>query len=137
MVAEGDMEAAHSPGIGSGLESSAAAGDDGAGVADDQMIASRLGYKQELYRGVGGLGNCAIGFSGSSTWLSVLVIFTFALSTGGPGPLVWGFFISFVLNMCVVCVMGEICSAFPQVSDRTSLCVVITAIVSMTGRQCL
>jgi choline transport protein len=86
------------------------------GAADDDLIQRELGYKQELYRGVRFLGSFAIGFSNSSSWLGIVVIFQYAMTTGGPGPLVWGFLGTFAINMCVVCVMAEICSAFPQVS---------------------
>lgn len=106
--------------------------------ADDALMERQLGYKQELYRGIHGIGSWAIGFGNASSYLSVLVIFTFILTTGGPGPNVWDFFISFVLNMFVAFSMGEICSAFPQVNlksdfDASVLIVGCRPEVSTTG----
>ena len=83
-------------------------------VSDDEKILLRMGYKSELYRGLGAFSNFAFGFTEVSVLCSFVSMYSYGLTTGGSAAIVWGFLITYFFNTIVAYSMAEICSAYPS-----------------------
>ena len=83
------------------------------GIDEDRATLHRLGYAQELRRGLGGFSNFAISFSIISVLSGALLSYWLGLVTGGPRVIALGWVIVGFFSMLVGMAMGEICSAYP------------------------
>ena len=81
--------------------------------SDDDQLLKNMGYKQDLYRGVDGFMNFALGYSEVGALVSISSLVSFALMTGGPVTMVWGWIGASLMTMIVAYCMAEICSAYP------------------------
>jgi hypothetical protein len=54
-------------------------------MTDDDILLERMGYKKELYRGLGSFANFAFGFTEVAVLPSFVGLYTFGLETGGIG----------------------------------------------------
>ncbi|KAA1473239.1 APC amino acid permease [Dentipellis sp. KUC8613] len=88
------------------------AGLDGAMHGDEAELA-RMGYKQELKRDLSLLQNFGVSFSIISVITGVPSLFSYGLTTGGPGVMVWGWVVVSCFTLLVGLAMAEVCSAHP------------------------
>ena len=58
--------------------------------SDDESMLHRLGYAQELFRGMGGFQNFAISFTIISILAGCLTSYSIAYGQGGPVAITWG-----------------------------------------------
>lgn len=79
----------------------------------DEAELARLGYKQELKRGLSLLQNFGVSFSIISVITGISSLFLYGLNTGGPAVMVWGWVVVSFFTLMVGLAMGEICSAHP------------------------
>lgn len=82
-------------------------------IVDDTELLGKIGYEQELHRGMDGFMSFSIGFTEVSAVVSVTSIFSYGLSTGGPITMIWGWIITFFMTMSIALNFAEICSVFP------------------------
>ena len=80
--------------------------------ADDLQSLERLGYKQELKRGLNGFMTFAIGFSMVNVTATITVMFTFGIVTVGPVAMVWGWIIASLFTIIVSHSLAEICAVY-------------------------
>ena len=59
-------------------------------TSEDEQILHKLGYAQELFRGMGGFRNFAISFTIISILAGCLTSYTIAFEHGGPVAVTWG-----------------------------------------------
>jgi amino acid transporter len=79
----------------------------------DERALSRMGYRQELLRRLGGFSSFAIGFSVISVLTGVTSTFGDALAAGGPAGLGLGWPLVSAGTLLVALAMAELASAFP------------------------
>jgi amino acid permease (GABA permease) len=89
-------------------ESAAAARDE----ADSAELA-KLGYKQELRRGMSGFSNFAVSFSIISILAGCITSYAIALNSGGPSAINLGWPIVGIFVLTVALGMAEVCSRYP------------------------
>jgi len=82
-------------------------------LADDESILHRLGYAQELFRGMGGFRNFAISFTIISILAGCLTSYTIAFEHGGPIAVTWGWLLVGLMSTIIALSMAEIASAYP------------------------
>lgn len=83
-------------------------------IADaDAAALARLGYKQELHRGLSGFSNFAVSFSIISILAGCITSYSIAMKSGGPAAINLGWPIVGVFVLCVALAMAEVCSAYP------------------------
>jgi len=92
-------------------------------MADDVAISAqeqqdidllhKMGYAQELKRGMGGFSNFAVSFSIISILTGGITTYYLGLDAGGPFVVTLGWFVVGALTLCVGMGMAEICSAYP------------------------
>src|SRR3954463_10865825 len=80
---------------------------------DDEGLLHRLGYAQELFRGMGGFQNFAISFTIISILAGCLTSYYIAFNNGGPIAISWGWLLVGVMSTIVSLAMAEIASVFP------------------------
>src|SRR5215470_8374650 len=80
---------------------------------NDERLLHRLGYAQELFRGMGAFRNFAISFSIISILAGCLPSYFVAFHWGGPVSITWGWLIVGVFTTFVALSMAEIASAYP------------------------
>ena len=83
---------------------------------DDREAAaalSRMGYAQELLRGMGGFSSFALSFSIISVLTGVVTTYDVGIANGGPAGLGFGWPIVCVGTIIVALAMAELASAFP------------------------
>jgi amino acid transporter len=80
---------------------------------DDERLLHRLGYAQELFRGMGAFRNFAISFSIISILTGCLPSYFLAFHWGGPVSLTWGWLIVGLFTTFVALSMAEIASTYP------------------------
>ena len=85
----------------------------GESATDDERLLHRLGYAQELYRGLGGFRNFAISFAIISILAGCLPSYFLAFHWGGPVSITWGWLIVGVFTTFVALSMAEIASTYP------------------------
>jgi amino acid transporter len=79
----------------------------------DARDLERLGYAQELLRGMGGFSNFAISFSIISILTGAVTLFDYGLTMGGPLEMTLGWPLATAGTLLVALSMGELCSALP------------------------
>lgn len=79
----------------------------------DAADLARLGYKQELHRGMSGFSNFAVSFSIISILAGCITSYSIALKSGGPSAITLGWPIVGVFVLCVALAMAEVCSKYP------------------------
>src|SRR5581483_2284686 len=79
----------------------------------DTETLSRLGYAQELLRGMGGFSSFALSFSIISVLTGIVTTYDVAIGGGGPGGLGIGWPLVSVGTLVVALAMAELASAFP------------------------
>src|SRR3954452_3134508 len=80
---------------------------------DDESLLHRLGYAQELFRGMGGFQNFAISFTIISILAGCLTSYYIAFNNGGPIAISWGWLLVGLMSTIVALAMAEIASVFP------------------------
>lgn len=85
----------------------------GAHHDDDAAELAKLGYKQELHRGMSGFSNFAVSFSIISILAGCITSFNIAMKSGGPVAITIGWPLVGVFVLCVALAMAEICSRYP------------------------
>ena len=84
------------------------------GTEDDHLQLSRLGYKQELYRGFSGFMAFAFCFTSVSVIPSISLGFTSSVGIGGPSEIVWSWVVGSVFCIIAGASMAEISSVYPS-----------------------
>jgi amino acid transporter len=79
----------------------------------DESLLHRLGYAQELFRGMGGFQNFAISFTIISILAGCLTSYVIAYGQGGPVAVTWGWLLVGAMSTLVALAMAEIASAYP------------------------
>ncbi len=79
----------------------------------DAAELAKLGYKQELRRGMSGFSNFAVSFSIISILAGCITSYAIALNSGGPAAINLGWPIVGVFVLCVALGMAEVCSRYP------------------------
>src|ERR1035438_7856720 len=90
--------------------------DDVAVSAQEQSdidLLHKMGYAQELKRGMGSFSNFAVSFSIISILTGGITTYYLGMDAGGPLVITIGWFIVGALTLCVGMGMAEICSAYP------------------------
>ncbi len=82
-------------------------------VQKDARELARLGYAQELLRGMGGFSNFAISFSIISILTGAITLFDYGLTMGGPLEMTLGWPLATAGTLLVALSMAELCSALP------------------------
>ena len=81
--------------------------------AADSAELAKLGYKQELRRGMSGFSNFAVSFSIISILAGCITSYSIALNSGGPSAINLGWPIVGIFVLAVALGMAEVCSRFP------------------------
>jgi amino acid permease (GABA permease) len=86
-----------------------------AAARDDADAAelAKLGYKQELRRGMSGFSNFAVSFSIISILAGCITSYAIALNSGGPSAINLGWPIVGIFVLAVALGMAEVCSRYP------------------------
>jgi amino acid transporter len=80
---------------------------------EDDLDLEKMGYKSELARGWGGFDNFACTFSALNCIGGIRVLFSIALSNGGPAAM-WSSWISgSIMSIITAATLAEACSAYP------------------------
>jgi len=79
----------------------------------DAADLAKLGYKQELHRGMSGFSNFAVSFSIISILAGCITSYSIALKSGGPAAINIGWPLVGVFVLFVALAMAEVCSKYP------------------------
>ncbi|MGZ3697576.1 MAG: amino acid permease, partial [Bdellovibrionota bacterium] len=79
----------------------------------DELDLKRLGYVQELARGMSAFSNFAISFSVISILTGAIQLFGYGLQHGGPLQIGLGWWLVSLMTMTVALSMAELASAYP------------------------
>ncbi|MEO8907024.1 MAG: amino acid permease [Microbacteriaceae bacterium] len=79
----------------------------------DAAELAKLGYKQELHRGMSGFSNFAVSFSIISILAGCITSYSIALKSGGPAAINIGWPLVGVFVLFVALAMAEVCSKYP------------------------
>ena len=90
-----------------------AEGGSGYHTSEDEKILHKLGYAQELFRGMGGFQNFAISFTIISILAGCLTSYFVGFERGGPVAITYGWLIVGLMSTIIALAMAEIASAFP------------------------
>ena len=82
-------------------------------TSEDEQILHKMGYAQELLRGMGGFQNFAISFTIISILAGCLTSYYIAFQWGGPVAVTWGWLIVGSFCIIVSLAMAEIASTYP------------------------
>jgi amino acid transporter len=82
-------------------------------IRQDVRDLHRLGYAQELLRGMGGFSNFAISFSIISILTGAIILFNYGLALGGPASVGLGWPLVTIFTLCIAATMAELASAYP------------------------
>ena len=82
-------------------------------TSEDEHILHKLGYAQELFRGMGGFQNFAISFTIISILAGCLTSFSVGFEHGGPSSIIWGWLLVGLMATIISLAMAEIASAYP------------------------
>jgi amino acid transporter len=82
-------------------------------TSEDEKLLHKLGYAQELFRGMGGFQNFAISFTIISILAGCLTSYYIAFGQGGPVAISWGWLLVGGMSIIVSLAMAEIASAYP------------------------
>ena len=81
--------------------------------SEDERLLHKMGYAQELLRGMGGFQNFAISFTIISILAGCLTSYYIAFQWGGPVAVTWGWLIVGGFCIIVSLAMAEIASTYP------------------------
>jgi amino acid transporter len=81
--------------------------------SEDEHILHKLGYAQELLRGMGGFQNFAISFTIISILAGSLTSYAVGFEHGGPSSIIWGWLLVGLMATIISLAMAEIASAYP------------------------
>jgi amino acid transporter len=84
-----------------------------AGDGEDEAALARLGYAQQLRRGMGAFGSFALSFSVISILTGGISLYGFGLSHGGPIEMTIGWPLVTVMTLFVAASLAELASAYP------------------------
>src|SRR3984957_13537146 len=73
---------------------------------------AHLGYRQQLFRQMGGFSNFAISFSIISVLTGAIVLFGYGLTCAGPIIISVGWPVVSIFTLCVAASMAELASAY-------------------------
>jgi amino acid transporter len=79
----------------------------------DAKELEKLGYSQELLRGLSGFSNFAVAFSVVSILTGISQLYGYGLQHGGPSQMFWGWILVGVFTLIVSLSMAELASAYP------------------------
>ena len=79
----------------------------------DAQELEKLGYSQELLRGLGGFSNFAVAFSVVSILTGISQLYGYGLQHGGPSQMFWGWLLVGFFTLIVSLSMAELASAYP------------------------
>lgn len=79
----------------------------------DAQELEKLGYNQELLRGLGGFSNFAVAFSVVSILTGISQLYGYGLQHGGPAQMFWGWIVVSFFTLVVSLSMAELASAYP------------------------
>ncbi|MGH3028847.1 MAG: amino acid permease, partial [Gaiellaceae bacterium] len=82
-------------------------------TSEDEHILHKLGYAQELFRGMGGFQNFAISFTIISILAGCLTSYAVGFEHGGPSSIIWGWLLVGLMSTIISLAMAEIASAYP------------------------
>ena len=82
-------------------------------TSEDEHILHKLGYAQELFRGMGGFRNFAISFTIISILAGCLTSYNIGFEHGGPMWVVFGWLLVGLMATIISLAMAEIASAYP------------------------
>lgn len=82
-------------------------------IEKDIRDLEKLGYKQELFRGLGTFSNFAVSFSVISILTGLSQLYGYGLAHGGPFQLIVGWCLVGFFTMMVALSMAELASAYP------------------------
>jgi amino acid transporter len=82
-------------------------------TSEDERTLHKLGYAQELFRGMGGFQNFAISFTIISILAGCLTSYFVAFERGGPIAVTWGWLLVGLFSTIIALGMAEIASAYP------------------------
>ena len=92
---------------------STAPGDSGHHLSEDERTLHKLGYAQQLFRGMGGFQNFAISFTIISILAGCLTSYFVAFERGGPVAVTYGWLLVGLFSTIIALAMAEIASAYP------------------------
>ena len=79
----------------------------------DAQQLEKLGYNQELLRGLSGFSNFAVAFSVVSILTGISQLYGYGLQHGGPSQMFWGWILVGFFTLLVSLSMAELASAYP------------------------
>jgi len=79
----------------------------------DAKELEKLGYSQELFRGLSGFSNFAVAFSVVSILTGTSQLYGYGLQHGGPSQIFWGWILVGFFTLIVSLSMAELASAYP------------------------
>src|SRR5689334_5087892 len=79
----------------------------------DALDLARLGYAQQLARGMGGFSNFALSFSIISILTGAVTLYTWGLHNGGPRAMIYGWVLVSAMTLCIASSLAELASAYP------------------------
>ena len=82
-------------------------------TSEDEKLLHKLGYAQELFRGMGGFQNFAISFTIISILAGCLTSYAVGFEHGGPSSIIWGWLLVGLMATIISLAMAEIASAYP------------------------
>jgi amino acid transporter len=82
-------------------------------VDQDALDLAKMGYVQELLRGMGGFSNFAVSFSVISILTGAIQLYGYGLQHGGPLQMSAGWLVVSFFTMAVALSMAELASAYP------------------------
>src|SRR5438067_13652653 len=83
------------------------------GEGEDEAALARLGYAQQLRRGMGAFGSFALSFSVISILTGAISLYGFGLNHGGPIEMSVGWPLVTLMTLPVALSLAELASAFP------------------------
>ncbi len=86
---------------------------DGRTPSQDEAELGKLGYRQELSRGLGGFHTFALSFSVVSILTGAVTLYGHGLEYGGPWVMAFGWPVVSVLTLAVAASLAELASAYP------------------------
>src|SRR5579875_109341 len=84
-----------------------------AAIAEDVAVLHKMGYAQELSRGMKVFSNFAVSFSVICILAGGITSFQLAFSAGGGFTVCVGWLVGGLFGLIVACCMGQIASAYP------------------------
>jgi len=83
------------------------------GEGEEEAALARLGYAQQLRRGMGAFGSFALSFSVISILTGGISLYGFGLAHGGPIEMTVGWPLVTVMTLFVAASLAELASAYP------------------------